>query len=190
MITAAKPRYLSVTETAKLIRTTLKKQFPGIKFSVRSSSYSMGASIHISWTDGPREKEVMAITDGFEGKSFDGMNDLASHCDCWLLPDGSAQLAYRPDSYGGSIPEFVSDAPHPDAELVSFGADYVFTARHISNWEFKEQQALNYIASHCYCENDKFGNEWVDTLARRMVQQADVNETLEQTFKRVIIDRN
>ena len=189
MITAAQPRYLSVTDTAKIIRSTLKKQFPGVKFAVRSEKYSMGASIHISWTDGPREKEVNAITDGFQGASFDGMNDLQSDCHCWLLPDGTAQLAERPESYGGSIPGYVSDAPHPDAELVSFGSDYVFTARHISGWDAKHEAALNYIVTHCHCENDKFGNEWVTTLANRMVQQADVNETLAETFKRVVIDR-
>lgn len=189
MITAAQPRYLTVTETARIIRLALKKQFPSIKFSVRSEKYSMGASIHISWNDGPRENEVKAITDGFEGASFDGMNDLQSYCDCWLLPDGTAQLAARPESYGGSIPEFVSDAPHPNAELVHFGSNYVFTARHITGWEAKEEAALNYIATHCHCDKNKFGDEWVDVLARRMVQQAGVNETLAETFKRVIIDR-
>ena len=189
MITAAQPRYLTVTETARIIRLALKKQFPSIKFSVRSEKYSMGASIHISWNDGPRENEVKAITDGFEGASFDGMNDLQSYCDCWLLPDGTAQLAARPESYGGSIPGYVSDAPHPNAELVSFGSDYVFTARNISGWNAKHEAALNYIVTHCYCEHDKFGDEWVTTLANRMVQQADVNETLVETFQRVVIDR-
>jgi hypothetical protein len=36
--------YISVTDTAKIVRQELKKHFPGVVFSVRSSSYSMGAS--------------------------------------------------------------------------------------------------------------------------------------------------
>jgi len=45
--------YVSVAETAKLVRAALKAAFPGITFSVRSKSYSMGASISVRWTDGP-----------------------------------------------------------------------------------------------------------------------------------------
>ena len=193
MVSVATARYLTVTETATLIRATLKKQRPDSKFSVRSKSYSGGASINISWTDGARTKDIESIVKGFEGASFDGMNDLQSHCDCWLLPDGSAQLAYRPESYGGSKPGFVSDAPHPNAELVSFGAHYVFCNRHISDFDKREIEALAYIRQHCRCEgeppSDRFGNDWVDSLARRMVYDFAEGETTEQTFERVIINR-
>jgi hypothetical protein len=188
----AKTRYLTVTETAKLIRLTLKKRYPNIVFSVTSKKYSGGASIDVSWTDGARAKEIDAIVKGFEGSSFDGMNDLKSYQDCWLLPDGTAQLAYRPDSCGGSIPEYVSDAPHPNAELVSFGANFVFTNRHVSDFDNREIKALEYIRSHCTCEgippNDKFG-EWVTSLARRMAQDFAEGETTAQTFERVVINR-
>ena len=47
-IKAAQARDLSVAETAKVIRATLKPRFPGVRFSVRSKSYSGGASIDIS----------------------------------------------------------------------------------------------------------------------------------------------
>ncbi len=189
----ASARHLTVVETAKLIRLTLKKRFPQIDFSVRSRKYSGGASIDIDWNDGARAKEVEAIVKGFEGASFDGMNDLKSYQDCWLLPDGTAQLAYRPDSCGGSIPEYVSDAPHPNAELVSFGANFVFCNRHITDFDAREAKALEYIRSHCACEgqqpNDRFGNEWVNDLAHRMTWDFGENETIEQTFTRVIINR-
>jgi hypothetical protein len=168
-------RRLSCAETAKLIRPILAKNFPGIKFSVRSSTYSMGASIDVSWDMGPATREVDKVIGGFEGSSFDGMNDLKSYQDCWLLPDGSAQLAYRPDSNGGSIPEYVSDAPHPNAELVSFGADSVHTNRNCPN-EIEEQLAKDMCAlqkvwyhgeatTGLYGENDR---EWVTTLAWRL----------------------
>jgi len=184
-------RYLTVAETAKLVRQALAKHFPGSKFSVRSNSYSGGASINVSWDDGERTAVVEAIVKGFEGTSFDGMNDLATVQDSWILPNGDADLAYRPESYGGSIPGFVSDAPHPNAELVHFGANYVFCNRHISNFEEREKQAAAMIRQRCHCEGeppaDRFGSEWVDSLARRMVWDFDQNETPEQTFERVVL---
>ena len=67
--------YLSVAETAKLVRAALKESFPGIKFSVRSKSYSGGASINVGWTDGPNTRQVEAITGTFTGGYFDGMTD-------------------------------------------------------------------------------------------------------------------
>lgn len=53
-------------ETAKLIRKELKQQFPKVKFSVRTSTYSMGASIDIRWTDFPTEKLVMKAIEKYE----------------------------------------------------------------------------------------------------------------------------
>ncbi len=191
MTTETKTRYLTCAETAKLVRAELAKHFPGVKFSVRSQSYSGGASITVSWTDGPRASLVDPILNCFEGRSFDGMNDLASSQESWLLPDGSADLAYRPDSYGGSIPGFVSDAPHPNAELVHFGAHYVHSARHVSDFDNKERLAAEYIRQHCHCEGvppgDMFGNQWVSNIARNIVWDADGSETLEQTFDRVVL---
>jgi hypothetical protein len=67
--------YESATETAKKVRKELKKYFPGIKFSVTSEKYSMGSSIHISWTDGPIQEDVQLLADRFQSCSFDGMDD-------------------------------------------------------------------------------------------------------------------
>ena len=195
MVTVAQARYLTVAETAKLVRRAIGSKFPGVKFSVRSSSYSGGASINISWTDGPRQPEVESIASGFAGADFDGMIDMAIHNESWLLPDGSAELASSPGTEGsrGTLPGFVSDAPHPNAELVRFSADYVFCNRHISNWNERQTEALAYIRAHCRCDgeppSDRFGNDWVDNLARRMVHDFDTSETIEQTFDRVILNR-
>lgn len=43
--------YLTVAEVAKLVRRSLNEAFPGVKFSVRSKSYSGGASIRVKWTE-------------------------------------------------------------------------------------------------------------------------------------------
>jgi Large polyvalent protein associated domain 29 len=63
------------TETAKLVRVALKKNFPGIKFSVTSSRHT----INVSWTDGPIDPQVKAVTNTFGGMGFDGMQDMDTY---------------------------------------------------------------------------------------------------------------
>lgn len=54
------------------IRKLLKKQFKGVKFSVRKDGYS---AINVSWTDGPTVAQVKEVTQRFERGSFNGMTD-------------------------------------------------------------------------------------------------------------------
>jgi len=61
---------------AKNLRIELSQTFPGIKFSVRSSSFAGGNDVTISWTLGPTRKEVKAIADKYQDGHFDGMIDL------------------------------------------------------------------------------------------------------------------
>ena len=68
--------YVSTADTAKMIRHDLKLAFPGVKVSVRSSCYSGGSSINVSWTLGPLTSEVDAVVGGYTGTTFDGMQDL------------------------------------------------------------------------------------------------------------------
>lgn len=74
-------RYISVADTAKLIRTDLKTAFPTIKFRVTSKKYSGGASIDVRWVDGPTANAVERITKRYEGATFDAMEDLKSYVD-------------------------------------------------------------------------------------------------------------
>lgn len=97
-------RYISTADTAKLIRQALKEAFPGVKFSVRSDTYSGGSSIRVRWTDGPNDAQVSDIAQTFCGGYFDGSID-----------------------YKGSIYHMI------DGELVHFGADFVFTNRDYSD---------------------------------------------------------
>jgi len=71
--------HVSCADTAKLIRQALKEAFPGVKFGVRSKTYSGGASIDVTWTDGPRRCDVEQVAKAFEGASFDGMTDMKSY---------------------------------------------------------------------------------------------------------------
>lgn len=93
-------KYISCADTAKLVRQALKAAFPKIKFSVRSKTYSGGASMNIDWTDGPTEYDVKQVIGKFQGASFDGMIDLKSyHTSEW------------------------------EGEQVHFGADFIFCQR-------------------------------------------------------------
>jgi|SRR5882672_8922065 len=67
--------YISVTDTAKMMRKALKEAFPGIKFSVKSDKYAGGASIDVHWIDGPSVAMVDSIALTFKGAYFDGMTD-------------------------------------------------------------------------------------------------------------------
>jgi hypothetical protein len=119
--------YMSVTDTAKLVRAALKKAFPGVKFSVRSSSYSMGASIDVSWEDGPRKADVDQIIKAYSGSDFDGMIDLKTSNSHWLYPDGHTAPAVSQigHSYGSTAHDiYGNEVAREDV------ADYSLGIRH------------------------------------------------------------
>lgn len=60
------------TGAAKNIRIELKREFPGIRFSVRSR-YD---SVNVRWTDGPTAAQVKTVIDKYEEGSFNGMEDI------------------------------------------------------------------------------------------------------------------
>jgi hypothetical protein len=123
--------YISAVDTAKLVRAALKRNFPGVKFSVKSETYSGGASISIDWLDGPTRKQVQAVTGNYAGGRFDSSIDLAYSVTHYLNPDGSAVVAQSPGSAGsgGDDPSFKQLKPHPDAVRVRFLANHVFCTR-------------------------------------------------------------
>lgn len=96
------PRYISVTDTAKLVRAALRESFSDQKFSVRSSSYAGGASIDVKWKDGPTTLAVDLIVKPFAGAHFDSLVDQRT--------DVVREL---------------------NGEPVHYGADYVFTEREL-----------------------------------------------------------
>jgi hypothetical protein len=107
-------------QTAKRIRKALKTAFPGVKFSVRSKTYSGGASINVGWDFGPTEKEVSRIAKRFESSTFDGMIDLKS-----------------------SLPPTLFSNEDGTFSQISFGADYVFCDR---GYGGEEEKILRTIA--------------------------------------------
>lgn len=132
--------FLSVADTAKLLRTHLKREFPGVKFSVRSSRYAGGASIDVSWTDGPAAHLVDPILSSYAGARFDGMIDMANYVQHWLEADGTVTVAHDPgtEMSRGSRSEHFGSRRTADAVLVHLGADYVHGSRILSP-EFIEE---------------------------------------------------
>jgi hypothetical protein len=57
------------------IRAELRATFPGVKWSVRTSKYSMGNDVTIYWTDGPTREEVSQLTAKYLCGSFDSYTD-------------------------------------------------------------------------------------------------------------------
>jgi len=68
--------YMPTAEVATHVRAALKEAFPGVRFSVRSRTYSGGSSIDVRWTDGPTTNNVDAAVGKFAGSGFDGMTDM------------------------------------------------------------------------------------------------------------------
>jgi hypothetical protein len=129
-------RYIPVAEVAKLVRKALKENFAGIKFSVRSSSYSGGASIDVRWLDGPCEPDVTKVVKQFQGATFDSSIDLTSYITHEL-----------------------------DGEEVRFGSDYVMTHRDMSR-AFVEAIAQQFCVHHGISMLEVKGDEksaWVNT---------------------------
>ena len=129
-----KTEYLSCADTAKLIRSALKRSFPSTKFSVKSHVYTGGASINVRWTDGPTDALVSNMTKPFSGGNFDSSIDMATTHTSWLRPDGTACMASDPGTSGsmGSRSPSREWMPEPGCRLVSFGSKYVFTNRDLS----------------------------------------------------------
>lgn len=91
-------------ETAKLLRAELKAKFPGTKFSVRTSRFSGGTAIQVTYTDGPRYVDVDTVARSYAAGTFDGMTD-----------------SYELRKHVG-----------PGGKLIRYGARFVSTSREYS----------------------------------------------------------
>jgi hypothetical protein len=91
----------SVAQQAKDLRQQLKAVFPLCKFRVRSSNYSMGSSIRVSWMDGPMVSEVEAIagigmnpSDAMKGREKSSLAAIAMS----TVKDGSRSRSLKQQS--------------------------------------------------------------------------------------------
>lgn len=104
--------YITPAQTAKYVRQALKQAFPDVLFSVRTKTYSGGASINIGWTDGPSAPLVDRVVMPFAGSFFDSSKD-----------------------YKGTRTHMLH------GKAVRFGADFVFVHREFSDAQIEKAVA-------------------------------------------------
>jgi hypothetical protein len=125
----------TAANAAAAIRGELKEAFPGIKFSVTSSNYSMGNSVRIDWEDGPTTEMVRDITDKYQQGRFDGMTDMYEYSnDRDDIPQAKyvqvsrfMSEATRAAVEAGVSEAYATDADHEKSQLVYriFSAHYL-----------------------------------------------------------------
>ena len=177
-------RRVDTKEVAVLIRKRLRREFPGVKFSVRISRYSMGSSISVSWADGPTKAQVEKITGEYSGSRFDGMIDLKYYVRHWLMPDGSTVVACSPgtsDSRGSHEPES-NPKPCARAELVQFGSDGTNASRTYSDGlRIKVQPAIEKAAES---EDIPKCPTWAHDVAIHILKDVDATRPVNCLRKR------
>lgn len=91
---------------AKNIRVELKRAFPAVRFLVRTSRFSMGDSITVTWTDGPTSSQVDAIIDRYSAGSFDGSQDVYTYeRNAWTDAFGDAKYVHGTRLYSAAAIE-------------------------------------------------------------------------------------
>ncbi|MGY3341144.1 hypothetical protein ACVW0K_007337 [Streptomyces filamentosus] len=68
-------RYIDTKHVSAELRRRLKKEFPGVKFSVRTGTGTGSAWISVHWTDGPDTKAVNKLTAPLHGAHWDGYSE-------------------------------------------------------------------------------------------------------------------
>lgn len=157
--------WVRITEVAKLIRKALRHDFPGIKFSVRSSRGS-GSAVNVRWTDGPTTEGVRKVAGAFEGGRFDGMIDLPYSVRHVLYEDDDGvtrAMVVADDGTEGSRGSMPSHYVHPEdlpkgARPVQLGAKYVFEHRELS------PDAWRAAIAHVLAHEFDFDGETLRTL--------------------------
>jgi hypothetical protein len=120
--------WYSCAETARLVRTALAREFPGVRFGVRSHVYAGGASIDVSApAGGPDRRAVRAVVAPYAGAGFDGMIDMQYYRDAFIDEAGRVLGLDDPGTEGsrGSVPARRDPQP-PGTRRVHFGANFVF----------------------------------------------------------------
>jgi hypothetical protein len=159
-MTATKTRF-TTTETARLIRKALKQAFPGVKFSVRSSSYAGGSSISVRWMDGPTVDDVNGTVNRYQGADFDGMTDMKTYRDSTLVAneDGSIEeVSYSVD--------FVSCSRSHSAERTAAAEQEI---REFLGRDFDPTERLPVSTYEGELYNDRNRGEWASTIVHQLL---------------------
>lgn len=121
--------WVSVVEVAKYVRSLLKQNFPGVKFSVTSDKYAGGSSIRVSFAapEGFDTKAVREAIEHLHGEGFDGMIDMRYYREHYLLPDGTIIYAGTRGTAGsnGTVDRVTVEQPE-GAVKVSLQNSFIF----------------------------------------------------------------
>ncbi len=82
--------YLPYQESVKMLRDALKRNFPGVRFSV-AKTYQHSSSVRVRYTYGPPAAVVDRVAQRFHGRDFDGMTDSNSYPSA-LLADAQGNV--------------------------------------------------------------------------------------------------
>lgn len=70
-------RHIGATEVGQILRKLLKKEFPGVKFSVKKASYDL--NIYVRWVNGPARTKVEHLVNPFMGIRHDAQTENTDH---------------------------------------------------------------------------------------------------------------
>lgn len=149
---------------AKNTRTELKRAFPGVKFSVKTSRFSMGNDMRVTWTDGPNVYQVEQITEQYSAGTFDGMTD------CYNYERGAWTDAFGQAKY------VLTDRHYSDAAIES-AIRYVKQeyAGNLKDREITEITAAQFNAGKLYdvavMENSDSGYWGLQSIIRRTLDK-------------------
>jgi hypothetical protein len=125
----ANPVKSSSANCAAAIREELKKEFAGVKFSVKSSNFAGGDSVDITWENGPIVQDVETITRKYQYGRFDSMTDMY---ECTNSIENLPQSKYV--STSREISEDVNN-------VVREAVKNLFNFSNLSEWE--EEREIN-----------------------------------------------
>jgi hypothetical protein len=138
---------------AKNIRRELKSAFPSVKFSVRSSSFSMGDSVDVDYEDGPERNLVESIVNKYEKGHFNGMEDTYEYYPNKNIEAmGSTKYAMVSRSWSCEAQMICEGLIQDNCNLENSRESYSEMA-----WRFfAKTNLINAVAIGCDFDEDKF----------------------------------
>ena len=126
------------------LKTELQREFPGVKFSVKSESYSGGDAIRVRWDFGPTTDEIAKFTDKYREGDFDGMTDSYdyNHDNVW------------PDVFGGS--KYVTESRCFGEDLYEQVGRALCALQHIA---YEGQFTRHLLGQNCDRDLSQYVNE-------------------------------
>lgn len=155
-------QYLDYSESVKMLREALKRNFPGVKFSVHKS-YQRGTSVRVEYALGPQSEKVNRVAQRFHGADFDGMTDSTSYTtDILVAADGSTRVV----SHGIHFVFVDRDIPQAyyDAVVAKLGETW-----EPKQWAEYKPWDKERMAREGLCKLDIPATESIDSVATRAV---------------------